>query len=144
MKFTTNLPACRALALCIAAGTLIATAGAANYPKYRITDLGVPTGAWVLTGGGGRPIDASGDVVYMLGTAAWIWKSDGTPPINITTYSGNSIITTANGINALGQVTGSSKFGTNPHAFIWKNDGTAMLDLGTLGTPNDARRRRHQ
>ena len=138
MKSKANPYAPRALALFVAIGALTTGARAADYPKYRITDLGTPSGVTVLVSTGGRPLDAAGDVVYMLGTDAYLWQSDGAQTIDITTSgSGKSTTTNAFDINASGQVAGWAEFGTNVHAFIWKNDGTAMMDLGALGSPGN-------
>ena len=108
------------------------SAAATGYPKYRITDVGTPSGVQFV----GRPLDESGELAGMVGNHAYLWNVDGTPPIDIS----GPIPTTVYSISATGQVTGSAQFGgggSNPHAFLWKHDGTAMMDLGTLGSATD-------
>ena len=115
------------------AGKSAATSG---YPKYRITDVGAPSGVDFILSSGGRPLDESAELVGMIGSHAYLWNIDKSPAIDIS----GPIVTTANSISAAGQVTGFAQFGgsaSNPHAFLWKHDGTAMMDLGTLGSASD-------
>jgi probable HAF family extracellular repeat protein len=90
----------------------------------------------------GNAINASGDVAGESDPTtgsdgrefhAVVWKSDGTPILDLGTLGGNS--SSACCINASGQVAGNSASQNyaRTRGFFWRNDGTLIHDLGSLG-----------
>ena len=120
-------------ALCLGAIAVTTGIRAANYPNYRITDLGTPSGAFVVSGTGARPLSAAGDVLWMFDTDAYLWKSDSESSIDITTSgTGKHITTNALDVNASGHVAGCSKRATYFVACDRLRKGDKTCKVGTL------------
>ncbi len=112
----TNQPA--RLILTSLAVLLFAALAAAQ--SYIVTDLGIANG-------GGRAINAHGDVLADNGTLAFLWSRKGT--FNLFPLPGGDT-TVAGGINAQGQISGQSTTNGGYHAVLWING--EVQDLGTL------------
>jgi probable HAF family extracellular repeat protein len=88
--------------------------------SYIVTDLGIANG-------GGRAINAGGDVLADNGLLAFLWSPKGS--VNLFPLPGGDT-TVAGGINAQGEISGRSAIGYGYHAVLWVNG--EVQDLGTL------------
>jgi hypothetical protein len=92
--------------------TLLLLAPLSAAQSYTITDLG-------LASGGGRAINAQGDVLADNGLLAFFW-SPALGSVNLQALPGGNT-TVAGGINASGQISGQSTIHNSytEHAALW-------------------------
>ena len=102
--------------------SIIILSSAANAVEYQLIGLG---GGTAVTA-----INDSGTVVGTKANQAFSWSTT-TGIQYIGSFAGGSSVSSAQGINNLGQIVGYSNTANGDHAFLWSPT-TGMQDLGEL------------